>query len=86
MLKISHLYTSLSRIAVVITSSPKKPLHSLKPLLDVIISDVFSCIAAINVKNRLDHHHSGIKFLTPHQRHANLRSKFRLLKTLQIIS
>lgn len=37
-------------MAIVIVASPKKSVHSSKPLLDVIITDVFSVIAEMNPK------------------------------------
>ncbi len=40
-------------MAVVITSSPRKPAHSLNPLFEVMTREVFSCIELTNLKNRL---------------------------------
>ena len=46
-LMISHRYRSLSRMAVVITSSPRFSAHCLGDLLVVITKDTFSCRALI---------------------------------------
>lgn len=52
MLIISQWWIRRSRIAVVIVASPRKSAHSSKPLLDVIISDVFSDMEDTNPKKR----------------------------------
>ena len=41
------------RIAVTITASPMKSVHSSKPLLDVTVTHTFSDISDMNPKNRL---------------------------------
>ena len=39
-------------MAVVITSSPKNPDHSLNPLFEVITTEAFSCMALTKLKNK----------------------------------
>ena len=48
MLIISQWWMSRSRIAVVMVASPRKSAHSSKPLLEVIISEVFSDMNGLN--------------------------------------
>ena len=52
MLIISQWWIRRSRIAVVKVASPRKSAHSSKPLLDVIISEVFSNMEDTKPKNR----------------------------------
>ncbi len=53
MLIISQRWIRRPRIAVVMAALPRKPAHSSKPLLEVIMREVLSLMAEMNPKKRL---------------------------------